>query len=112
HERSLTVCRHVTQHPPHVRSFPTRRSSDLVRKALHEVVLEARARLDRRRSLQRRDVRVRRLLERTRPEHEHEAAVARFTPFDVSDRESTRLNCSHVAISYAVFCLKKKYSNV
>src|SRR5437870_10860922 len=24
------------------------------------------------------------------------------------DRESTRLNSSHVAISYAVFCLKKK----
>src|SRR5439155_9773002 len=31
------------------------------------------------------------------------------------DRKSTRLNSSHVAISYAVFCLKKKkkvYSNV
>src|SRR5439155_8932102 len=27
---------------------------------------------------------------------------------DVSDRKSTRLNSSHVAISYAVFCLKKK----
>src|SRR5437870_11004646 len=28
--------------------------------------------------------------------------------FDVEDRKSTRLNSSHVAISYAVFCLKKK----
>src|SRR5690625_1879691 len=28
--------------------------------------------------------------------------------FDVGDRKSTRLNSSHVAISYAVFCLKKK----
>src|SRR5437870_11135779 len=27
---------------------------------------------------------------------------------DASDRKSTRLNSSHVAISYAVFCLKKK----
>src|SRR5690625_2220840 len=27
---------------------------------------------------------------------------------DTSDRKSTRLNSSHVAISYAVFCLKKK----
>src|SRR5690625_6897208 len=27
---------------------------------------------------------------------------------DEKDRKSTRLNSSHVAISYAVFCLKKK----
>src|SRR5690625_5410863 len=27
---------------------------------------------------------------------------------EVLDRKSTRLNSSHVAISYAVFCLKKK----
>src|SRR5690625_5974315 len=27
---------------------------------------------------------------------------------DEGDRKSTRLNSSHVAISYAVFCLKKK----
>src|SRR5699024_11440063 len=26
----------------------------------------------------------------------------------ISDRKSTRLNSSHVSISYAVFCLKKK----
>src|SRR5439155_16794940 len=29
-------------------------------------------------------------------------------PFLGLDRKSTRLNSSHVAISYAVFCLKKK----
>src|SRR5215510_15844681 len=29
-------------------------------------------------------------------------------PGSVPDRKSTRLNSSHVAISYAVFCLKKK----
>src|SRR5690625_6542850 len=28
--------------------------------------------------------------------------------FSTLDRKSTRLNSSHVAISYAVFCLKKK----
>src|SRR5690625_2946129 len=28
-----------------------------------------------------------------------------------ADRKSTRLNSSHVAISYAVFCLKKKNKN-
>src|SRR5699024_11502106 len=27
---------------------------------------------------------------------------------EVTDRKSTRLNSSHVSISYAVFCLKKK----
>src|SRR5699024_11548648 len=30
------------------------------------------------------------------------------TPPEVQDRKSTRLNSSHVSISYAVFCLKKK----
>src|SRR5690625_6666092 len=35
-----------------------------------------------------------------------------FGPVDISrDRKSTRLNSSHVAISYAVFCLKKKKDN-
>src|SRR5690625_6410751 len=34
----------------------------------------------------------------------HAAVVAVFA----LDRKSTRLNSSHVAISYAVFCLKKK----
>src|SRR5207253_11234450 len=29
----------------------------------------------------------------------------------IQDRKSTRLNSSHVAISYAVFCLKKKKKN-
>src|SRR5437773_6521306 len=29
----------------------------------------------------------------------------------VRDRKSTRLNSSHITISYAVFCLKKKKNN-
>src|SRR5699024_12254793 len=32
-------------------------------------------------------------------------------PVSYSDRKSTRLNSSHVSISYAVFCLKKKTKN-
>src|SRR5207253_9670951 len=32
----------------------------------------------------------------------------RLQRFMARDRKSTRLNSSHVAISYAVFCLKKK----
>src|SRR5690625_6847700 len=31
-----------------------------------------------------------------------------FDNLIIADRKSTRLNSSHVAISYAVFCLKKK----
>src|SRR2546426_9268672 len=31
-----------------------------------------------------------------------------FFPKGYSDRKSTRLNSSHLVISYAVFCLKKK----
>src|SRR5699024_12041300 len=43
------------------------------------------------------------------------SANSRRTCFDksfrISDRKSTRLNSSHVSISYAVFCLKKKTSD-
>src|SRR5438067_12405760 len=37
-----------------------------------------------------------------------QAAVARRDVAEFADRKSTRLNSSHVSISYAVFCLKKK----
>src|SRR5439155_24438585 len=39
------------------------------------------------------------------------AERTRFTFPRQPDRKSTRLNSSHVAISYAVFCLKKKKLN-
>src|SRR3989442_9648871 len=45
------------------------------------------------------------------PVHDLLTMIARFTPKGLSpseDRKSTRLNSSHVRISYAVFCLKKK----
>src|SRR5690625_5777983 len=34
--------------------------------------------------------------------------IAGIASWKLRDRKSTRLNSSHVAISYAVFCLKKK----
>src|SRR5690625_6087203 len=44
----------------------------------------------------------------------YDAPISRIAfvwwPFSL-DRKSTRLNSSHVAISYAVFCLKKKKIN-
>src|SRR5207249_6860713 len=45
--------------------------------------------------------------ERRRAEQPQGAARAD----DDLDRKSTRLNSSHVSISYAVFCLKKKKKN-
>src|SRR5438067_6003259 len=55
-------------------------------------------------------------ISRRRPEgrrggHPRDAAAARSPRRDDlnrRDRKSTRLNSSHVSISYAVFCLKKK----
>src|SRR5437899_3960834 len=34
--------------------------------------------------------------------------IARVNGLAIQDRKSTRLNSSHLGISYAVFCLKKK----
>src|SRR5690606_42080363 len=46
--------------------------------------------------------------------HKRVASYSNLEPgeytFKVKDRKSTRLNSSHVKISYAVFCLKKKNS--
>src|SRR5690625_2516151 len=38
----------------------------------------------------------------------NDLSTKRDDPLVKKDRKSTRLNSSHVAISYAVFCLKKK----
>src|SRR5207249_5248230 len=50
-------------------------------------------------------VRVAEALEKLRDDRQS-ATIARH--FAAGDRKSTRLNSSHVSISYAVFCLKKK----
>src|SRR5699024_12871586 len=45
------------------------------------------------------------------PRHREQQSLAGATcpsPRPSRDRKSTRLNSSHVSISYAVFCLKKK----
>src|SRR5436309_8380443 len=67
-------------HPLHLHSFPTRRSSDLAR-------------------------RHRQVQTRLHPTSRHSSRLGKL---DEGDRKSTRLNSSHVKISYAVFCLKKK----
>src|SRR5439155_26028287 len=81
-------------------SFPTRRSSDLVRRA----------------SVSRRtDWAAKRpdlgaaACWAVVPDSRFLHVVLGLTTF--LDRKSTRLNSSHVAISYAVFCLKKKHAD-
>src|SRR5690606_40272500 len=46
------------------------------------------------------------LIQKMNMEGEHSPADVLIT-VDAGDRKSTRLNSSHVKISYAVFCLKK-----
>src|SRR5256885_6277518 len=41
-----------------------------------------------------------------------QVALATFAPVGTPDRKSTRLNSSHLVISYAVFCLKKKKKKI
>src|SRR5207253_8822599 len=85
----------------HLHSFPTRRSSDLFPREIprSDVVLLI-ANVERHASVVGRqpqgEIGAWRRLEVVARQHSHE------------DRKSTRLNSSHVAISYAVFCLKKK----
>src|SRR5204863_9992722 len=93
-------------------SFPTRRSSDLLDH--HEVRPDRAGPAVTHRA---------QALERTTRQHDyHHArrrpgatartarAASRSAPrgSQATDRKSTRLNSSHVEISYAVFCLKKK----
>src|SRR3989442_11590559 len=46
---------------------------------------------------------------RTTGTHHHTQLIFSFV---CRDRKSTRLNSSHVRISYAVFCLKKKKNHI
>src|SRR5699024_11934786 len=76
-------------------SFPTRRSSDLSRTYARHLK-RPRCRLQ---AALRRGLRVLRGQPICGPKNSKTPA---------KDRKSTRLNSSHVSISYAVFCLKKK----
>src|SRR5256885_6455755 len=51
------------------------------------------------------------ILQYIRPLH-HSHTITRRKNYLAQDRKSTRLNSSHLVISYAVFCLKKKKMNI
>src|SRR5207249_10866332 len=85
-------------------SFPTRRSSDLATRLVAVPVQELFERDPGRfERLSREQAGL--LLDFSRLRLD-EIALAKL--FQLADRKSTRLNSSHVSISYAVFCLKKK----
>src|SRR5690606_41161409 len=104
----ISISESVSLHAPP--SFPTRRSSDLRSRPQH-VVDDGDD--------------VGQALARAGPGRQHVAPATLGSPDGVDlvpverhrladgvvrrlDRKSTRLNSSHVKISYAVFCLKKK----
>src|SRR5947207_10491227 len=97
-------------HHIYINSFPTRRSSDLMSQKQYDAIGE----LPRQHGL------LGALLESPRSQRfpniqEHPRFEGWPDPhpnmrsFLGVDRKSTRLNSSHTVISYAVFCLKKKY---
>src|SRR5262245_63442619 len=94
---------------PDLHSFPTRRSSDLAsRTRIRTTCVPGRSGSDLNRKLS--DLLSKRpsvgntFVQRL-PLSANDASVSRTSG---SDRKSTRLNSSHLGISYAVFCLKKK----
>src|SRR5688500_19862140 len=89
-----------TIHRQHQHSFPTRRSSDLANRyhgTSHKVPAQA-------------DIGYR--SNNALIGSGADIVIPRDSPgpveFEGEDRKSTRLNSSHLVISYAVFCLKRK----
>src|SRR5690606_41300976 len=85
-------------------SFPTRRSSDLIAASL-AVALFVAVTVS---GLALQSARDEARQERDRLSQVLLDEAANTTEAELEDRKSTRLNSSHVKISYAVFCLKKK----
>src|SRR5690554_7702279 len=103
---STTTHYKSSRHQRYQHSFPTRRSSDLILReeraynAETYMVLASQPVVDRL------------LDEESAAVADLETFIGKTIRFQV-DRKSTRLNSSHVRISYAVFCLKKnnKYAH-
>src|SRR5690606_39682384 len=90
---------------PDLHSFPTRRSSDLPKDygdLLHNLAL-ARLHING-------PERASELFLHAYERNQRQESLIQYLYCIWLDRKSTRLNSSHVKISYAVFCLKKKKS--
>src|SRR5207253_10317017 len=101
-----TLIQHSYHHHPNLHSFPTRRSSDLERDQSQHGSQRFPERDGTRRETRRPQTNENRDNGSQKVMFVHERAGQQIN--ENSDRKSTRLNSSHVAISYAVFCLKKK----
>src|SRR5205814_10403374 len=95
-----TFSLHCSGHHPHLHSFPTRRSSDLDPVGEISELREQPSGIKVGRM--RVPLGVIGIVYESRPNVTADAAALCL------DRKSTRLNSSHLGISYAVFCLKKK----
>src|SRR5690606_42084867 len=98
--------------PRALHSFPTRRSSDLLVRTFEpdgggeRVLLDLRGQVWHRNELGLLSVAL-------DPDFEANGRLwVYYVPAEGADRKSTRLNSSHVKISYAVFCLKKKRNTI
>src|SRR5690625_5903624 len=80
-----------------IHSFPTRRSSDLAKSMIENADENTHAQAE--------QITLDNALNGAEDLPMHPGAAKYY---EEQDRKSTRLNSSHVAISYAVFCLKKK----
>src|SRR5690242_21083002 len=85
----------MIRRPPRSTLFPTRRSSDLNSERVSESGVEASGI-------------ERQTTDASRETKWNELNQERKKWKNKEDRKSTRLNSSHMSISYAVFCLKKK----
>src|SRR5207249_11471685 len=107
HRLSLRDCHHLS-----LTSFPTRRSSDL-RRRLYRKVPPGRERQPRETVVPLVYTPLLRSAKKPPLLLTSFTGLQAFTSLEpvlcpFRDRKSTRLNSSHVSISYAVFCLKKK----
>src|SRR5699024_12574387 len=105
--------RHAAPCPPRdLRSFPTRRSSDLAwvnrrRRYSCVAMVEPLPGRDRPSASVRQFMELAVNMPEQEPQVGHAADSTSSRPWaSTLDRKSTRLNSSHVSISYAVFCLK------
>src|SRR5688500_19095974 len=86
--------------PAALRPFPTRRSSDLALQAAEAALVDGVVSAD--------SLRAAMQAELARSPLGTPDYLSIADADTLQDRKSTRLNSSHLVISYAVFCLKKK----